>query len=369
MSEQLPDNPNPSVAQNDADDHLSHLMMPQTVNTPLYKGLIDGIRDLIHPPKLPPLEVTSKPGEVTDDHLSHLMLPTAVQTPWYKGLYEGIRDLIHPPKLPPLEVTSKPVEVKTMKGLYAGNEWKAGLVSACINVGAILILLFLGTNKAIQEKVKETVTLIAPNLKAYVAPPKAKQMGGGGGGDHSKIPESKGKLPRPAPRQFVPPRVDPIENPVLPMTPTIVASNDIPNIDAPNMGNPLSSLGIPSNGTGLGGSIGAGKGPGVGPGTGGGFGGGAFRIGGGVSAPVPTFKPEPEYSEEARKAKYQGSVMLSLIVDEKGVPQQIKVVRKLGLGLDEKAVEAVAKWRFKPGMKDGKPVPVQATIEVTFRLL
>lgn len=322
MSDQLPDNPNPGVPQNDADDHLAHLM-----------------------------------------------LPSAVNTPWYLGLFQSIKELIHPPKLPPLEITSKPVEVKTMKGLYSGNEWKAGLLSTTVNVGIIGLLLLIGTNKAVQDQIKEAVVLVAPNLKPYVAPPKAKQMGGGGGGDHSKIPESKGKLPRPAPRQFVPPRVDPIDDPKLPVAPTIVASNDIPNIDAPNFGNPLSGLGIPSNGTGLGGSIGAGKGPGVGPGSGGGFGGGAFRIGGGVSAPVPTFKPEPEYSEEARKAKYQGSVMLSLVVDEKGIPQNIQVVRKLGLGLDEKAVEAVARWRFKPGMKDGKPVPVQATIEVTFRLL
>jgi len=95
----------------------------------------------------------------------------------------------------------------------------------------------------------------------------------------------------------------------------------------------------------------------------------AATFGGGVSAPVATYKPEPEYSEEARKAKYQGEVWLSVVVDEKGVPQQIKVTRKLGLGLDEKAIEAVSKWRFKPGMKDGKPVAVQATIAVSFHLL
>ena len=80
-------------------------------------------------------------------------------------------------------------------------------------------------------------------------------------------------------------------------------------------------------------------------------------------------KVEPEYSEEARKAKWQGAVMLSIVVDEKGVPQEIKVVHSLGLGLDQKAIEAVQKWRFKPGLKDGKAVPVSANIEVNFRLL
>jgi TonB family protein len=95
---------------------------------------------------------------------------------------------------------------------------------------------------------------------------------------------------------------------------------------------------------------------------------GVYKIGGGVSAPIPTVRPEPEYSEEARRAKWQGAVLLQLVVDENGIPLDIKVVRSLGLGLDQKAIEAVQQWRFKPGLKDGKPVPVVATIEVNFRL-
>ena len=85
-------------------------------------------------------------------------------------------------------------------------------------------------------------------------------------------------------------------------------------------------------------------------------------------APSVVFKVEPEYSEEARKAKWQGTVVLSLIVDEEGRPQEIKVVRALGLGLDQKAIEAVQKWEFKPGMKDGHAVPVQATVELNFSI-
>jgi len=92
-------------------------------------------------------------------------------------------------------------------------------------------------------------------------------------------------------------------------------------------------------------------------------------VGGGVSAPVPLYKVEPEYSEEARKAKYQGTVILSIVIDEQGRPRDLKVIRPLGLGLDEKAIEAVSKWRFRPGYKDGKPVAVLATVEVNFRLL
>jgi TonB family protein len=80
-------------------------------------------------------------------------------------------------------------------------------------------------------------------------------------------------------------------------------------------------------------------------------------------------KVEPEYSEEARQRKFQGTVILFIVVDAEGKPRDLRVIRPLGLGLDQKAIEAVEKWKFKPGMKDGKPVAVQATIEVNFRLL
>jgi TonB family protein len=124
-----------------------------------------------------------------------------------------------------------------------------------------------------------------------------------------------------------------------------------------------------SNGPGSGGGIGTGSDGGVGSGSGGGVGGGVYRIGGGVSAPALIAKVEPEYSEEARKEKFQGTVVLYVVVDESGKPRDLRVIRPLGLGLDEKAIEAVMKWRFRPGMKDGKPVAVAATIEVNFRLL
>src|ERR1019366_6089768 len=120
-------------------------------------------------------------------------------------------------------------------------------------------------------------------------------------------------------------------------------------------------------GSGYGG--GAGAGGGVGRGSGGGIGGGVFRVGGGVSAPQLVARIEPEYSEQARKAKYQGVVVLSIIVQKDGSVRDIRVVQPLGLGLDEKAIDAVKQWKFRPGMKSGSPVDVQATVEVTFRLL
>ncbi len=257
--------------------------------------------------------------------------------------------------------------------------YAAGASSVLIHAGVIGLLLFLGSLKPIQKVIKDHVALIAPNLKPYIAsaPKQDETHGGGGGGTRSPLDASQGKLPKVAPKQFTPPRVDPPENAKLPMTPTIIAQPDVPNINALNYGDPVSKLGVPSNGTGLGGGIGSGvgggvgpgRGPGTGPGSGGGFGGGAYRIGGGVSPPTVLSKVEPEYSEEARKAKWQGTVILQVVVDEHGLPQQVHVTRSLGLGLDQKAVEAVAKWKFKPGMKDGKPVQVIATIEVNFRLL
>src|SRR5208337_4809466 len=144
-----------------------------------------------------------------------------------------------------------------------------------------------------------------------------------------------------------------------------------------NLGDPLSHLpGPPSNGTGAGGGIGSGygggvgsgTGPGFGPGSGGGTGGGVFHVGGGVSAPRAIFAPDPEYSEEARKAKYQGTCVLWMVVGPDGRPRDIRVARTLGLGLDEKAIEAVKQWKFEPAMKDGRPVAVQINVEVTFHL-
>lgn len=121
-------------------------------------------------------------------------------------------------------------------------------------------------------------------------------------------------------------------------------------------------------GSGTGGGVGSGRGVGVGPGFGGGIGGGAYRAGGGVTSPRAIYDPDPDYSEEARKARYQGTVVLWVVIDQNGLPREIKVVRSLGMGLDEKAIEAVKKWRFQPGYKDGVPVPVQVNIEVAFHL-
>jgi len=233
-----------------------------------------------------------------EDHLNRLLLAETGK-PWIQSLIENVRDAINPPKLPPLEVTSKPVAVKDIWGADE-NKGRAGVSSLLIHCGVIALLIFAGTNKRVQQVAKQTVSLVMPaDIEPYVPAPQKKNVmgGGGGGGDHSPTPATKGKLPKIAPRQFVPPSaVVNNPNPKLTMEPTIVVQPDaqLPQITANNYGLPTGVPGPPSNGTGAGGGIGSGRGGGVGsgdgagfgPGSGGGTGGGVYRIGGGVSAPV-----------------------------------------------------------------------------------
>jgi TonB family protein len=93
-----------------------------------------------------------------------------------------------------------------------------------------------------------------------------------------------------------------------------------------------------------------------------------FKVGGGISAPRPVSTPDPQYTEEARNAKTQGTCILWLVVDTGGHPRDIRVVHGLGYGLETKAIEAVKLWRFEPALRDGRPVNVQISVEVAFRL-
>src|SRR5258708_5279506 len=93
-----------------------------------------------------------------------------------------------------------------------------------------------------------------------------------------------------------------------------------------------------------------------------------FRVGGGVSAPKAIYAPDPEYSEEAAEVRQMGTVELWLVVGPDGKPRDIRVLRTLGMGLDEMTLQAVRNWRFEPGMKDGKPVAVQINVVVNFHL-
>jgi periplasmic protein TonB len=247
---------------------------------------------------------------------------------------------------------------------------------------AIVLLLLSGRFVAAhRHEIRHQVIGIVTELSPYILPPSAsKAGGGGGGGDRDKLVASKGILPRFSREQLAPPAVViRNESPKLPVEPTVVVPPEI-HLSLPqtgSLGDPLSSvLGAPSSGTGSGGGIGSGSGggvgsghgPGVGPGWGGGIGGGAYRVGGGVTAPRVIYAPDPEFSEEARKAKFQGTVVLWAIVGADGRTHDIRVQRSLGMGLDEKAIEAIRQWKFEPGRKDGIAVAVQINVEVNFRL-
>lgn len=337
----------------------------------MWTSLLANLRDAFSSPKQPPLELTSKPIEVID--------PTRTEPVW-KTLTNSIQDLFFPKKLPPLELTSKPVAVVDRMAVKRDPVSSAlAIVFHVIVVGLIVLFsLAIWKTRAIQKK--ENVTAV--DLKPFIPiAPKMQQTmgGGGGGGNHSPIEASKGRLPEISKKQITPPQILKVDHPKLPVQPTIMMpqqiklpTNNMPNIGMPNSPQvALASQGSGSNsgfGSSTGGGIGSGTGNGLGPGEGGGYGGGPMRVGGGVSAPQLIYAVDPEFSDEARRAKYQGVCVVSLIVDANGNPQHIQVVRALGMGLDQKAIEAVKQYKFKPAYYHGKAVPVLINIEVNFRI-
>jgi TonB family protein len=252
------------------------------------------------------------------------------------------------------------------------------VVSFILNTGLIALLIWLTSWTATHTPQIKQMVGMSVQISPYVLPSsKDISGGGGGGGSHDVHPASKGVLPKFAKTQIAPPTVLPMEQPKLAVAPTVVVPSEIKMPQVGPIGDPMAKLSGPaSNGTGTGGGIGSGtgggvgsgRGPGVGPGWGGGIGGGAYHVGGGVRAPRPIFSPEPEFSEEARKNKWQGNVVLRVIVGSDGKTHEVAVLHSLGMGLDEKAVEAVRAWRFEPGTKDGAPVPVEINVEVNFHL-
>ena len=323
---------------------------------------------------------SNAPGNEPELHL--LLAKDTFEEPLWKSLFRELDDFFFPTKLPPLKLESKPEPVRDIWGFY-NNKGTGALGSTGVHI-LIVAIIVAGTliGRRVVEaapKPKVTVTLVDPGDLPALKPSKTQVGGGGGGGDRDVLQASKGKLPKFSMQQITPPVVV-VRNeaPKLPVEPTIVippqvqlASNNMPNL-----GDPMAHAVLPSNGTGGGGGIGSGEGggvgsghgPGFGPGEGGGTGGGVFHVGGGVSPPRAIFQPEPEFSEEARKAKYQGVCTLGLIVGVDGRPTAIRVLSSLGMGLDEKAMEAVKNWRFEPALKDGHPVRVEIAVEVDFHL-
>jgi periplasmic protein TonB len=273
-----------------------------------------------------------------------------------------------------------PTFVPTFAGLQVRTQSR---LTSLVSLGAHVIVCFLILLFALNQwhlrqaqlrRLADNATPLIPlsQLRDYLS-------GGGGGGNHSPVEASKGRLPKFAKDQIVPPQLLKINQPKLAQEPTVV----MPDIKIPDASN-MPDLGLPQSsqvafgsqgsgsgsgfGSGSGGGIGSGRGNGIGPGEGGGYGGGVMHIGGGVAAPVLIYSPDPEFSDEARRAKYQGICIVGLVVDATGNPQNVHVVRALGMGLDEKAIEAVRQYKFKPAIYKGHPVAVVINIEVNFRI-
>jgi TonB family protein len=335
----------------------------------LFRQILEGLRE----PKI------TVPKEY---YRGKVALPATDMRPWILDIRNELRTLFEKPKLPSIPITSAPIDVPLIWQDYQpqSGSWLNSLLLHLMAV-AIIILPFFVSH--ITQQVKASTKYEAVDISPYLAELEAagkKAGGGGGGGDRSPTPASKGAVPRFAKQQLAPPlAVIRNPNPILQVEPTLLGP---PQLKLPQMasnmpwGDPQGVLGPPSNGPGTGGGIGSGegtgigsgKGGGLGPGEGGGTGGGPYSVGGGVSAPIPIYKPEPAYSEEARKAKYQGTVVLWIVVDAQGNVTDCRVVRPLGLGLDEKAMETVRTWKFKPAMRNAVPVPVRVIVEVSFRL-
>lgn len=256
--------------------------------------------------------------------------------------------------------------------LTLGSPGRSAAISGIVHAVVIVLILMASTAK------HSPLARLIPLQDTKVYQPRRIHVnlnGQGGGGQHSPLPPSKGRIPKAAPRIFTPPHIAENPVPMLPMPPAIQSAIEtVAPVDLAHIGLPSGHAGPFSGGPGGGGGLGPGDGLSAGSSK------GAGRPGDGVidAANLPrkgATKPEllshsePEYSEEARRAKLQGTVALSIVVSATGQVVDIHVVRSLGLGLDDKAIEAVSRWQFRPATIDGKAVAVRAVVEVNFRLL
>jgi periplasmic protein TonB len=284
------------------------------------------------------------------------------------SLWHGLRETLFPHKLPPLVLESRPVAVADR--MAVDRDPSSTAYAVAVHAFAILLIGFVVRAQIREADPVRTVTpLTDPPVLHVVA--RASSRMGGGGGQIGATPVSKGRLPRLADQQIVPPKAPPLDPPKIAMEPTVVVQQNLKLADnvLPNVGMPSSPLDGVSMGNGRGNGIGPGTGPGIGPGSGGNIGDGLRHVGGSVSKPEVLYMVEPEFTEQARKAKLSGDVTVYLWVDAQGNPTHIRVAQGLGMGLDERAVEAVKQYKFRPAMENGKPVPVEMYIVVDFTIL
>jgi protein TonB len=284
-----------------------------------------------------------------------------------------------PNGLAPALAASRPIFA--IDPLAFKRDQTSSAISFVVHAVGITLVLALAL-KAHTIVTPQPTTIVMPvDFKLTPPPttlPVAKVQGGGGGGGAREVVEPvRGHPPTVVTKmQIAPPQIIRIDRPKLAAEPTEMVkmpdSNNLPTVgmaESPQIA--LASQGSGSGsgfGQGLGGGIGAGRGSGTGPGSGGGYGGGLMSVGGGVSAPQVIHSVEPQFTDDARRANFQGSVSIKLIVDSQGNPQDVRLASHLGMGLDEKAIEAVKQYKFRAAMYQGHPVSVQIVMDVDFHL-
>jgi len=298
---------------------------------------------------------------------------------------DRVKDFFNPPKPAPLPPGIQAVKVKDIWSKDENFGWTQAIAFAVhAGVVALLITPFIISMAKPIKAVNKQVDVTPLDISPYIAKLPAgadKAGGGGGGGDRSPLPPTKGRAPRFSMTQFTPPTaVIKNPNPKLAMDPTLLGPPDlkVANPNLSNFGDPMAPAVNMSNGpgggggigTGEGGGIGSGSGGGLGPGEGGGTGGGKFHAGvNGVGMPSCFYMPNPPYSEEARKAKYSGIVLVEAVVNLDGHLSNLKLIKSPGLGLDENTLTTLKTWRCKAATgPSGSPVPTIVTFEVNFRL-
>jgi protein TonB len=244
---------------------------------------------------------------------------------------------------------------------------KSQTLSLVLHLVSISFLLFL-TSRSIQSSRAvelEAIPLVLPRDLAAVRHVQQHS----GGSNRTLRPAEHGSPPPRAHRTFTPPVFRP--DPKLAIPITIAYESPTIEIDAPQLGDTSSNLLVGALGhnglNGMGDDRGGRRG--IGPGGSGPPGISSNPTGHNITRPQLIYQVEPEFSEEARKAKYSGVVVLGIDVDTNGRPSNLRVLQSLGLGLDERAIDAVLQWRFRPGTRDGRPFVTAATVQVTFRLL
>ena len=295
------------------------------------------------------------------------------EQPIWAGLVDNLHDVIFPPHLPPLELTSTPIPTQDrMAGKT--NPWAIGTATV-MNAALLALIILLGLRTPIGHfPPKPPGTDISLKDFTLFAPPSTSPAhGGGSGGSHSPLDPITGRTPPHLDTPLVPQQIPIIDRPVLAAAPAISVplpdNPTLPNLGVLNSSNSTRVSFGPGGPSGIGNGPGKGDGPGHGPRYGPGSDGLPYTPGiGGVSKPSLVFAPIAEFSDEARRQRYQGVCIVSIIVDAHGNPQNLRVTRSLGMGLDEKALEAVQKYRFKAAMKDGKPVASYVSVEVDFHL-